>query len=558
MYRATTFYILIIKLNSIWIEWKIIETEFNSINFCILIDWKSIIFVWTVIIISASIIIYSKFYIPNKEKTKFIKLILTFVVSIVLLIISPNIISIIIGWEILGISSFILILYFINKISLIRRIYTIIINRVGDIILIIRVILAINTNSWALTSAINNHIRYPLIIIIISLFSKRAQIPFSSWLTEAIAAPTPVSALVHSSTLVTAGVYIAIRLEVRIKITNINKIIFSVSIITLLIASLNASIELDIKKLIALSTLSQISIIFLAISINIYKIALFHILIHASFKALIFICSRTLISIRNRQDLRKITTTNKTRIITTLIINVASITLCGLIFRSAFYSKELIIEIIIIKITNYACIIMFIACISITIFYSLKIILIINVKKNQTPIKIRSENTNQITSKFIIFVPSVISGNKINWIINLNSNIPYINIQEKIIPIVVIFLTALIIEKAINKKITNKNTNKKIILNLMWFIKNLRINYKKTLFTRIFYLKKITEKGILLNITNKIKTETIKIQAAKTLFTQRRFKKLTLTIFIVNLIIICQDSLKSKAKYWKYLNTSQF
>jgi NADH-ubiquinone oxidoreductase chain 5 len=119
--------------------------------------------------------------------------------------------------------------------------------------------------------------------------TKSAQIPFSAWLPAAIAAPTPVSTLVHSSTLVTAGVYVLYRFSGLISLELIVVLIFF-SIITLIIAGLRAILEVDIKKVIALSTLRQLGVMILAISLGIKIIALFHLVVHAFFKALIFMC----------------------------------------------------------------------------------------------------------------------------------------------------------------------------------------------------------------------------------------------------------------------------
>jgi len=145
-----------------------------------------------------------------------------------------------------------------------------------------------------------------VIAITIAAITKRAQIPFSRWLPAAIAAPTPVSALVHSSTLVTAGVFLLIRFYPflhSIKLFNYILILFGVS--TILIAGLRAISECDIKKIIALSTLRQLGIIITSLGLNIPQLAYYHILTHALFKALLFVCAgRFINSHLHSQDLR--------------------------------------------------------------------------------------------------------------------------------------------------------------------------------------------------------------------------------------------------------------
>ncbi len=142
--------------------------------------------------------------------------------------------------------------------------------------------------------------------ITVAAMTKRAQIPFSSWLPAAIAAPTPVSALVHSSTLVTAGVFLLIRFYPFLhSIKMFNTAILIIAVCTMLIAGLRATTECDMKKIIALSTLRQLGIIITRIGLNAPRLAFFHILTHALFKALLFICAGSFINCHlHTQDLR--------------------------------------------------------------------------------------------------------------------------------------------------------------------------------------------------------------------------------------------------------------
>nr|YP_009227724.1 NADH dehydrogenase subunit 5 [Aleurocanthus spiniferus]AHY04219.1 NADH dehydrogenase subunit 5 [Aleurocanthus spiniferus] len=535
---AVMVYKTIKKSSTTWLEWKIMDTEFNSMNLAILLDWKAMVFVWTVMLISSSIIIYSKFYMPSQTKTTFTKLIMAFVASMVLLILSPNLITMVMGWESLGMSSFILIMFFMNKTSLMSSMYTMMVNRLGDITLMIGIMLVMNVNSWSFTSAMmKSSLVAALTFVSISLFSKSAQIPFSSWLTEAMAAPTPVSALVHSSTLVTAGIYIMIRMELSMKIMNMNKLVFTIAVMTLVMASMNAIMELDIKKLVALSTLSQLSTMFMAISINMYKMALFHMLMHATFKALIFICSSSMISMSNTQDLRKMSSSTKTSATTSTMINIASLTLCGLMFSSAFYSKELIMEMMLIKNTNYICTVMFMMCMGVTMFYSLKMIMITSIFKTWITVKMVNEDMNQKTSKLLIMIPSTISGNKMNWLININSDIPYMNFTEKAMPLMAMTITTLAMINMFYTKNLNRNSMNKMAINLMWFMKNASIYYKFYVFNMMFLTQKITEKGNLNNIVTKIKTITMENQVKKLIFNQSSFKN-TMTISIMVILAL--------------------
>jgi len=144
-----------------------------------------------------------------------------------------------------------------------------------------------------------------MIILRIAVLTKRAQIPFSSWLPAAMVAPTPISALVHSSTLVTAGLYLYIRFRVFFENFLFNFILLFLSTLTILISGVRARMEVDLKKIIAFSTLRQLGLIIGILSLGFYKLGFFHLLIHSLFKSLIFLCiGRIIQNIQNFQDIR--------------------------------------------------------------------------------------------------------------------------------------------------------------------------------------------------------------------------------------------------------------
>ena len=183
--------------------------------------------------------------------------------------------------------------------------------------------------------------------------TKRAQVPFSSWLPAAIAAPTPVSALVHSSTLVTAGVYLLIRFRVLLESRAAFKALFLISAVTMFISGLGANFEYDLKKIIALSTLRQLGVIIRVLSIGLRELAFFHLITHALFKALLFICAGSLIhAVKEYQDIRLIGNLVYFIPLTGRYIRVANLALCGTPFLAGFYSKDLILEIIFISDLN--------------------------------------------------------------------------------------------------------------------------------------------------------------------------------------------------------------
>merc|ERR1712012_289102 len=184
-----------------------------------------------------------------------------------------------------------------------------------------------------------------IFLIIISACTKRAQIPFSAWLPAAIAAPTPVSSLVHSSTLVTAGVYLLIRINIIIIEINIRKYLFLLGILTIVIAGIAALIEIDIKKINALSTLRQLGIMMIVLGIGNPILSFFHLISHAFFKAMLFICAGIIIhNIKDYQDIRKIGFSYINIHFCISIMIIANISLCGLPFLRGFYSKDFIID----------------------------------------------------------------------------------------------------------------------------------------------------------------------------------------------------------------------
>ena len=165
-----------------------------------------------------------------------------------------------------------------------------------------------------------------------------------------MAAPTPVSALVHSSTLVTAGVYLLIRINILIIEIDIRKYLFIMGILTMVMAGITAMIEIDIKKVIALSTLRQLGVIIIILGIGNPILSFFHLISHAFFKAILFMCAGIIIhNIKDYQDIRKIGYRFFNMHFSISIIIIANISLCGLPFISGFYSKDFIIEIILIK-----------------------------------------------------------------------------------------------------------------------------------------------------------------------------------------------------------------
>nr|QNP10091.1 NADH dehydrogenase subunit 5 [Ochthebius pilosus] len=361
-----------------------LELEMFTLNSCsivmtILLDWMSLLFMSFVLFISSMVIYYSKEYmLGDLNINRFIMLVSMFVLSMMLLIISPNLISILLGWDGLGLVSYCLVIYYQNIKSYNAGMLTALTNRLGDVALLIVISWMMNYGSWNyifyLDFMKNDYIMMLIsYLIIFAAFTKSAQIPFSSWLPAAMAAPTPVSSLVHSSTLVTAGVYLLIRFNFSFNLTMMMLMLF-ISSMTMFMAGLGANFEFDLKKIIALSTLSQLGLMMSILFLGEYKLAFFHLLTHALFKALLFMCAGCIIhNLNNCQDIRYMGGLMKQMPLTCSFFNIANLSLCGIPFLSGFYSKDLILEVLSMNYLNLYIYIIFYFSTGLTACYTIRL-----------------------------------------------------------------------------------------------------------------------------------------------------------------------------------------
>jgi len=273
-----------------------------------------------------------------------------------LLILSPNLIRLLLGWDGLGVTSYILVVFYQSNKSYNAGMITALTNRLGDVGILICISLILCAGDWTFIYRNCTNYKYSrmlVFILIAAACTKSAQIPFSSWLPAAMAAPTPVSSLVHSSTLVTAGVYLLIRFNYALTTSGYRGVLIIVGVLTITIAGIAAMLEIDMKKVIALSTLSQLGIIIIIIGAQKPLLAYFHLLSHAYFKAMLFMCAGMIIhNIKDYQDIRSIGTINTRIPLIMRIINTANIRLCGLPFIRGFYSKDIILEVMLLNNLN--------------------------------------------------------------------------------------------------------------------------------------------------------------------------------------------------------------
>nr|ANT45817.1 NADH dehydrogenase subunit 5 [Apolygus lucorum] len=361
----------------IFLDWEILSINSFCINMSLIFDYMSFMFMGFVLLISSMVVYYSYEYMyDDTYKNRFLLLVLMFILSMMFMIISPNMISILLGWDGLGLVSYALVIYFQNYNSYNSGMLTVMTNRIGDVAILMCIAWMLNFGSW-------NYIYYLgfydftmnniIIFSILAAFTKSAQIPFSSWLPAAMAAPTPVSALVHSSTLVTAGVYLMIRFSELL--INIDCTFFIVlSMMTMFMSGLGANFEFDLKKIIALSTLSQLGLMMMILFLGFPNLAFFHLLTHAFFKALLFLCAGMIIHVMNNcQDIREMGNVITMIPYTSTCFIISSFSLCGLPFLSGFYSKDLILEVFSMSNMNMLYYVIMMVSVMFTVSYSFRL-----------------------------------------------------------------------------------------------------------------------------------------------------------------------------------------
>nr|YP_010576274.1 NADH dehydrogenase subunit 5 [Stilicoderus aquilinus]UZN43811.1 NADH dehydrogenase subunit 5 [Stilicoderus aquilinus] len=364
---------------SVIFEFELFSINSSSILMTILLDWMSLLFMSFVLYISSMVVLYSKEYMSGDlNMNRFIMLVSMFVLSMMLLIISPNLISILLGWDGLGLVSYCLVIYYQNVKSYNAGMLTALTNRIGDVALLMSIAWMLNYGSWNYIyylEFMKNDLSMNLIswMVVLASITKSAQIPFSSWLPAAMAAPTPVSSLVHSSTLVTAGVYLLIRFNNSLSL-NLMMFLLFLGTLTMFMAGLGANFEYDLKKIIALSTLSQLGLMMSILALGEYYLAFFHLLTHALFKATLFMCAGCMIhNLNDCQDIRFMGGLVMHMPLTSCFFNISNLSLCGLPFLSGFYSKDLILEVLSMNYLNIFIYLIFFISTGLTVCYTFRL-----------------------------------------------------------------------------------------------------------------------------------------------------------------------------------------
>ncbi len=359
-----------------------------EIPFGFVVDEVSVIMMVTVTLVSTIVHIYSIGYMDHdKSFNRFFSYLSAFVFSMMILVMSDNFVGLFIGWEGVGLCSWLLIGFWYHKHSASWAANeAFIMNRIADLGMLMGLFLIYwNVGSFQYDEVFAAVKEMPLgIVILIGVFlfigamGKSAQFPLHTWLADAMEGPTPVSALIHAATMVTAGVYLVIRCgELYSLIPEMGFAIASLGAFVAVFAASMALVNNDLKRIIAYSTLSQLGYMFVAAGLGAYWIALFHLMTHAFFKSLLFLgAGNVMHAMHDELNIKKMGGLYGSMKATAILMSVASVALAGIYPFAGFFSKDKILEVAFNEGAYFLWFALFLGA-GMTAFYSFRLVMLV-------------------------------------------------------------------------------------------------------------------------------------------------------------------------------------